>query len=87
MHVIVEIDVRHFTKPSFVPVAVDMAGEGYEQCLIDLVPHEIFMRPRFMCFQEGPTRGFNELLEIGRKFARLVRFLSQSPRVMLPATT
>jgi len=44
MLAVVEIDVRHFIKPAFIPVAVDMASEGYEQCLIDPVPHEVFMR-------------------------------------------
>src|SRR4029077_18355713 len=73
MFAIVEIDIRHFIKPAFVPVAVDMASEGHEQYLIDPVPHEVFMRPRFrICFREGPRRGFNELLEIGRKFAQVL---------------
>jgi len=73
MLAVIEIDVRHFIKPAFVPVAVDMAREGYEQCLIYLVPHQVFVRPRFrMCFREGPRHGFNELLEIGRKFAQVI---------------
>jgi hypothetical protein len=41
MLAIVEIDIRHFIKPAFVPVAVDMASEAYEQCLIGPVPHEV----------------------------------------------